>query len=77
LFSKGIKRGGAPLRISLPSPLHKGRGKKGKGLLNNLLLREGGQGDRSPNNLLIATLTKLPIRDRISPEETRRSKVKL
>jgi len=28
----------------------KGRGIKGEGLVNNLL-REGGQGDRSPNNL--------------------------
>jgi len=46
LFSKGIKRGLAPLRISLPSPIMKGRGTKGEGLLNNLLLREEGQGDR-------------------------------
>jgi len=52
LFSKGIKRGEAPLRISLPSPLYKGRGIKGEGLLTNLLLREGGQGDRLPNNPL-------------------------
>jgi len=29
LFSKGIKRGVAPLRNSLPSPLMKGRGIKG------------------------------------------------
>jgi len=41
LSSKGIKRGEAPIRrcsyhISLPSPLIKGRGIKGKGLLNNL-----------------------------------------
>jgi len=36
--------------ISLPSPLMKGRGIKGEGLLNNLLLREGGQGDRFLNN---------------------------
>jgi len=33
---KGIKRGEAPLRISLPSPLIKGRGIKGEGLVNNL-----------------------------------------
>jgi len=51
LFSKGIKRGEAPLRISLPSPLMKGRGIKGEGLVNNLLLRERGQGDRLLNNL--------------------------
>jgi len=30
--SEGIKRGVAPLRNSLPSPLHKGRGIKGEGL---------------------------------------------
>jgi len=35
VFRKGIKRGEAPLRISLPSPLMKGRGIKGEGLLNN------------------------------------------
>jgi len=35
LFSKGIKRGEAPLRNSLPSLLIKGRGIKGKGLVNN------------------------------------------
>ena len=29
----GIKRGEAPLRIPHPSPLHKGRGIKGEGLL--------------------------------------------
>ncbi len=52
LFSKGIKRGEAPLRISLPSPLMKGRGIKGEGLVNHLLLREGGQGDRLLDNLL-------------------------
>jgi hypothetical protein len=34
---KGIKRGEAPLRNSPPSPLHKGRGIKGEGLVNNLL----------------------------------------
>jgi len=39
LSSKGIKRGKAPLRISLPSPLIKGRGIKGEGLLNNLYCR--------------------------------------
>ena len=50
LFSKGIKRGEAPLRISLPSPLMKGRGTKGEGLLNNLLLGEGGLGDRLLDN---------------------------
>jgi len=33
LFSKGIKRGVAPLRNSLPSPLIKGRGIKGEGLI--------------------------------------------
>ena len=32
LFSKGIKRGEAPLRNTLPSPLIKGRGIKGEGL---------------------------------------------
>jgi len=37
VFSKGIKRGEAPLRNSLPSPLTKGRGIKGEGLVNNLL----------------------------------------
>ena len=31
----------------------KGRGIKGEGLLNNLLLREGGQGDRLLNDLMI------------------------
>ena len=35
LFSKGIERGEAPFRNSLPSPLMKGRGIKGKGLANN------------------------------------------
>ena len=30
--SKGIERGGAPLRNSLPSPLMKGGGIKGEGL---------------------------------------------
>jgi hypothetical protein len=33
---RGIKRGGAPLRNSFPSPFHKGRGIKGEGLVNNL-----------------------------------------
>ncbi len=33
---KGIKRGGAPLKNLLPSPLMKGRGIKGEGLANNL-----------------------------------------
>ena len=33
LSSKGIKRGEAPLRNSIPSPLNKGKGKKGIGLL--------------------------------------------
>ena len=33
LFSKGIKRGEAPLKNYLPSPLGKGRGIKGEGLL--------------------------------------------
>ena len=36
LFSIGIKRGAAPLKNSLPSPLIKGRGTKGEGLVNNL-----------------------------------------
>jgi len=31
MFSKGIKRGEAPLRNNLPSPLPKGRGIKGEG----------------------------------------------
>jgi len=35
LFSKGIKRGEAPLRNSLPSPLIKGRGIKGEGLVDD------------------------------------------
>ena len=35
LFSKGIERGEAPLRNYLPSPLMKGRGIKGEGLVNN------------------------------------------
>jgi len=35
LFIEGIKRGEAPFNISLPSPLIKGRGIKGEGLLNN------------------------------------------
>ncbi len=39
LFIKGIKRGEAPLRNSLPSPLMKGRGIKGEGLVNNLLTK--------------------------------------
>ncbi len=33
----------------------KGRGIKGEGLLNNLLLREGGQGDRLLDNFNIDT----------------------
>ena len=33
---RGIKRGEAPLRNFLPSPLMKGRGIKGEGLVNNL-----------------------------------------
>jgi hypothetical protein len=32
MFNEGIKRGEAPLRNSLPSPLDKGRGIKGEGL---------------------------------------------
>jgi len=32
---RGIKRGEAPLINYLPSPLFKGRGIKGEGLLNN------------------------------------------
>jgi len=32
--AKGIKRGEAPLKNSLPSPLMKGRGIKGEGLVN-------------------------------------------
>jgi hypothetical protein len=41
LFSKGIKRDEVMIRRcsyhnSLPSPLHKGRGIKGEGLVNNL-----------------------------------------
>ena len=36
MFIKGIKRGEAPLRNFLPSPLIKGRGIKGEGLVNNL-----------------------------------------
>jgi len=36
LFSKGIKRGGAPLRKSLPPLLLKERGIKGVRLINNL-----------------------------------------
>ena len=36
MFIKGIERGEAPLRTSFPSPLHKGRGIKGEGLVNNL-----------------------------------------
>jgi hypothetical protein len=39
LLIKGIKRGGAPLRNSVPSPLMKGRGIKGEGLVNNLKKR--------------------------------------
>jgi len=35
LFSHGIKRGFAPLRNSLPSPLMKGRGIKGEGLADD------------------------------------------
>jgi len=37
----GIKRGEAPLRNSLPSPLDKGRGIKGEGLINNLITLGG------------------------------------
>ena len=44
-YNKGIKRGEAPLRNSLPSPLMKGRGIKGEGLIElwlcSLPLREG------------------------------------
>jgi hypothetical protein len=37
LLDKGIKRGAEPLwKNYLPSPLTKGRGTKGEGLLNNL-----------------------------------------
>jgi len=46
LFSKGIKRGEAMIRRcsyhnSLPSPLMKGRGIKGKGLVDNDKGKEG------------------------------------
>ena len=34
MFSKGIKRGEAPLKNTLPSPLPKGRGIKGEGFLD-------------------------------------------
>jgi hypothetical protein len=33
MFNKGIKRGEAPLKNNLPSPLMKGRGIKGEGLV--------------------------------------------
>ena len=36
VFNKGIKRGEAPLRNRLPSPLIKERGIKGEELVNNL-----------------------------------------
>jgi len=36
LFIIGIERGKAPLKNSPPSPLMKGRGIKGEGLINNL-----------------------------------------
>jgi len=36
LFSKGIERGFAPFKNSLPSPLMKGRGTKGEGLVNSI-----------------------------------------
>ena len=35
LYNKGIKRGEAPLINYLPSPLMKGRGIKGEGLVDN------------------------------------------
>ena len=35
LLNKGIKRGETPLRNSLPSPLMKGRGIKGEGLVDS------------------------------------------
>ena len=38
---KGIKRGFALLTIPLPSPLMKGRGIKGEGLIKNLLAGDG------------------------------------
>jgi len=37
--AKGIKRGEAPLRNSLSSPLMKGRGIKGEGLVKSLVRR--------------------------------------
>jgi len=44
LFNEGMKRGEAMIRSysyhnSLPSPLMKGRGIKGEGLVNNLIRR--------------------------------------
>jgi hypothetical protein len=53
LFSKGIKRGEAPLRNSLPSPLHKGRGIKGEGLGTD------NEGRLCMNNQLISTFIDL------------------
>jgi len=44
LYRKGLKGTEVPLTNSLSSPLMKGRGIKGEGLLNNLLLREGVEG---------------------------------
>jgi hypothetical protein len=36
VFKKGFERGEAPLRKILPSPLIKGRGIKGEGLVRNI-----------------------------------------
>jgi len=60
LFSKGIKRGEAPLGNSLPSPLTKGRGIKGEGLVNNLPI---GVHDLHPDSLsriLLSTYERQP-----------------
>jgi hypothetical protein len=38
-FINGLKRGIAPFQNSLPSPLTKGRGIQGEGLVNNLSIR--------------------------------------
>jgi hypothetical protein len=42
IADKGMERGFAPLRNTLPSPLHKGRGIKGEGLINNPVLSSVG-----------------------------------
>ena len=53
-LSEGIKRGEAPLRKTLPSPLHKGRGIKGEGLINTLIITPV----RSNDDIIMVTYGK-------------------